>query len=99
MTNLLAALMVAGAANEMNSAWIGFGIKGTEHVVGVRRRARWCRRSGKHETAPQPHSRQLLRQLRIRGGVERGQRNIALVNICRLAEALDIAPAKLMMFE
>lgn len=33
------------------------------------------------------------------GGVERGQRNIALVNICRLADALDIAPAKLMMFE
>ena len=33
------------------------------------------------------------------GGVERGQRNIALVNICRLAAALDISPAKLMMFD
>jgi transcriptional regulator with XRE-family HTH domain len=33
------------------------------------------------------------------GGVERGQRNIALVNICRLAEALDISPAKLMLFD
>lgn len=33
------------------------------------------------------------------GGVERGQRNIALVNICRLASALDIPPAKLMMFD
>jgi transcriptional regulator with XRE-family HTH domain len=26
------------------------------------------------------------------GGVERGQRNIALLNICRLAEALNDAP-------
>jgi len=33
------------------------------------------------------------------GGVERGQRNIALVNICRLAEALDLPPAMLMDFE
>lgn len=30
------------------------------------------------------------------GGVERGQRNIALVNICRLAQALDVSPAELM---
>ena len=27
------------------------------------------------------------------GGVERGQRNIALLNICRLAETLEISPA------
>jgi transcriptional regulator with XRE-family HTH domain len=33
------------------------------------------------------------------GGVERGQRNIALVNICRLAAALEITPAKLMQFD
>ncbi|HEV2271381.1 MAG TPA: helix-turn-helix transcriptional regulator [Steroidobacteraceae bacterium] len=33
------------------------------------------------------------------GGVERGQRNIALVNICRLAEALETPPAKLLTFE
>lgn len=32
------------------------------------------------------------------GGVERGQRNIALINICRLAEALGIPPADLMKF-
>lgn len=32
------------------------------------------------------------------GGVERGQRNIALVNICRLAHALDMQPAVLMKF-
>jgi transcriptional regulator with XRE-family HTH domain len=32
------------------------------------------------------------------GGVERGQRNIAVVNICRLAQALDVAPAELMRF-
>ena len=32
------------------------------------------------------------------GGVERGQRNIALVNIGRLAQALDVEPAELMRF-
>lgn len=30
------------------------------------------------------------------GGVERGQRNIALLNIFKLAEALDVAPATLL---
>jgi DNA-binding XRE family transcriptional regulator len=33
------------------------------------------------------------------GGVERGQRNIALLNICRLADALEITPSKLMAFD
>jgi transcriptional regulator with XRE-family HTH domain len=33
------------------------------------------------------------------GGVERGQRNIALVNICRLAEALEVSPSELLIFE
>jgi len=32
------------------------------------------------------------------GGVERGQRNIALVNICKLAEALNMPPSSLMEF-
>lgn len=32
------------------------------------------------------------------GGVERGQRNIALLNICRLASALDLSPSELMDF-
>lgn len=32
------------------------------------------------------------------GGVERGQRNIALVNICRLAETLGIPASELMTF-
>lgn len=32
------------------------------------------------------------------GGVERGQRNIALVNICRLAEALELPPSELLIF-
>ena len=33
------------------------------------------------------------------GGVERGQRNIALLNICRLAEALRVRPAELLEFD
>jgi transcriptional regulator with XRE-family HTH domain len=32
------------------------------------------------------------------GGVERGQRNIALINICRLAETLDLPPSELLNF-
>ncbi len=32
------------------------------------------------------------------GGVERGQRNIALVNICRLADTLNVTPGELMTF-
>jgi transcriptional regulator with XRE-family HTH domain len=32
------------------------------------------------------------------GGVERGQRNIAVVNICKLAQALGVEPAELMRF-
>lgn len=32
------------------------------------------------------------------GGVERGQRNIALLNICRLADALELKPWELLDF-
>lgn len=32
------------------------------------------------------------------GGVERGQRNISLVNICRLAKTLKVSTAELMAF-
>ncbi|NNM68382.1 MAG: helix-turn-helix transcriptional regulator [Gallionella sp.] len=32
------------------------------------------------------------------GGVERGQRNIAIVNICRLADALGVEPSELLRF-
>ena len=32
------------------------------------------------------------------GGVERGQRNIALLNICRLAETLGLPPSDLLKF-
>ena len=33
------------------------------------------------------------------GGVERGQRNILLVNICRLAETLNVSPSVLLEFD
>lgn len=33
------------------------------------------------------------------GGVERGQRNIALLNICRLAKALSVSPDELLKFD
>lgn len=32
------------------------------------------------------------------GGIERGQRNVALVNICKLAEALGVPVGKLFVF-
>lgn len=32
------------------------------------------------------------------GGVEKGRRNIGLINICRLAKALGVPPSKLMEF-
>jgi transcriptional regulator with XRE-family HTH domain len=31
-------------------------------------------------------------------GVERGQRNIALVNICKLAATLEVSPSELLVF-
>jgi transcriptional regulator with XRE-family HTH domain len=33
------------------------------------------------------------------GGIERGQRNIALVNICVLADTLGVAPAEMLNFK
>lgn len=33
------------------------------------------------------------------GGVERGERNVSLTNICRLATALGVTPSKLMDFQ
>ena len=30
------------------------------------------------------------------GGIERGERNVSLLNICRLAAALDVTPARLL---
>lgn len=32
------------------------------------------------------------------GGIERGQRNIALVNICTLADTLGVAPSEMLNF-
>jgi transcriptional regulator with XRE-family HTH domain len=33
------------------------------------------------------------------GGVERGERNISLLNIQKIAQALDVSPADLLKFE
>lgn len=33
------------------------------------------------------------------GGIERGQRNIALLNVCRLAETLNVSASQLMDFD
>lgn len=33
------------------------------------------------------------------GGVERGQRNLSLINICRLAETLQLHPSDLLAFD
>lgn len=32
------------------------------------------------------------------GGIERGQRNLALINICILAETLEVTPSELLNF-
>ena len=32
------------------------------------------------------------------GGIERGQRNLALINICILAEALEVTPSEMLNF-
>ena len=32
------------------------------------------------------------------GGIEQGRRNVGLVNICKLAEALTVTPGKLLDF-
>jgi transcriptional regulator with XRE-family HTH domain len=32
------------------------------------------------------------------GGIERGQRNIALINICILADTLGVAPSEMLAF-
>ena len=32
------------------------------------------------------------------GGIERGERNVALLNICRIAESLGVSPAYLISF-
>jgi transcriptional regulator with XRE-family HTH domain len=33
------------------------------------------------------------------GGVERGKRNIALLNICKLADALSVSPSEMLKFQ
>ncbi len=33
------------------------------------------------------------------GGIERGQRNLSLINICRLADTLKLPPTELLKFD
>ena len=60
-----------------------------KHLATLRRRRGW---SQEHLALESGLARSYL------GGVERGQRNIALLNICRLADTLDLPPADLLNF-
>jgi len=59
------------------------------HLASLRRQRGWSQESLALESGL---ARSYL------GGVERGQRNIALVNICRLAQALGLPPSELLNF-
>jgi transcriptional regulator with XRE-family HTH domain len=57
------------------------------HLASLRREAGWSQEALALESGL---ARSYL------GGVERGQRNISLINICRLAKALSVRPAQLL---
>jgi transcriptional regulator with XRE-family HTH domain len=59
------------------------------HLASLRRQRGWSQESLALESGL---ARSYL------GGVERGQRNIALVNICSLAQALGLPPSELLNF-
>ena len=61
-----------------------------QHLARLRRQRGW---SQEHLALESGLARSYL------GGVERGQRNIALLNICRLAETLGLPPSELLNFE
>ena len=60
-----------------------------KHLAILRRQRGW---SQEHLALESGLARSYL------GGVERGQRNIALLNICRLAETLGLPPSELLNF-
>ena len=60
-----------------------------KHLARLRRQRGW---SQEHLALESGLARSYL------GGVERGQRNIALLNICRLAETLGLPPSDLLNF-
>ena len=60
-----------------------------KHLADLRRQRGW---SQEHLALESGLARSYL------GGVERGQRNIALLNICRLAETLGLPPSELLNF-
>lgn len=61
-----------------------------QHLAGLRKAQGWSQEKLALESGI---ARSYL------GGVERGQRNIALVNICKLAQTLDVKPSVLLEFD
>lgn len=60
---------------------LGKVVRQTRHSLGLSQEA-LAERAGLHWT--------------YIGGIERGERNVSLINIVRIARALEITPAKLM---
>jgi len=62
-------------------AQLGKAVRQKRHALGLSQEA-LAERAGLHWT--------------YIGGIERGERNVSLINIVRLARALEVTPAKLM---
>ncbi|TFW18857.1 helix-turn-helix domain-containing protein [Duganella callida] len=59
------------------------------HLVELRKRLGWSQERLSFESG-------LARS--YVGGIERGQRNLALTNICKLAETLGVSPSEMLNF-
>lgn len=60
-----------------------------ERVIELRKRLNWSQEKLAHETG-------LARS--YVGGIERGQRNVSLVNICIIAASLGVEPSEMLKF-